>query len=238
MWHFLPWWFLTLRASKPPSSFQAVGSPLLSCLQYLIQYVLSCPPYLDVILSICDPRTRSVVTRDPLGNMGIFYMKVAMQNGPYLKNGPTERYHSLRQSSMHRSNASKLRARGSEVLLMTVPPLTCHWSLSCPDQRLLLWLVPSLLSFRLQFYMHYIIFPMRATCVVHLILLYVILLITLVALRRISICYFLLRPATSFLFLTSKYSPQHPVLRHPQSTFFLYGGSPNFTPIRDSRTCS
>jgi hypothetical protein len=34
-----------------------------------------------------------------------------------------------------------------------------------------------------------------------------------------------------FLPLRSKYSPQHPVITHPQSMFFPYWKTPSFTPI-------
>ena len=39
-----------------------------------------------------------------------------------------------------------------------------------------------------------------------------------------------------FLFpLSSKYSPQHPILRHPQPAFLLQYQRPSFTPIQNSR---
>jgi len=38
-----------------------------------------------------------------------------------------------------------------------------------------------------------------------------------------------------FLPLTSKYSPQHPVLRHPQFMFFSLCERPSFTPVQNNR---
>jgi hypothetical protein len=38
-----------------------------------------------------------------------------------------------------------------------------------------------------------------------------------------------------FISLRSKYSPQHPVLKHPQSTFFPQYQRPSFTPIQNHR---
>jgi hypothetical protein len=38
-----------------------------------------------------------------------------------------------------------------------------------------------------------------------------------------------------FIFLRSKYSPQHPVLIHPQSMFFPWCLRPSFTPIQNHR---
>jgi hypothetical protein len=35
--------------------------------------------------------------------------------------------------------------------------------------------------------------------------------------------------------LRSKYSPQHPVLKHPQSLFFPHCEKPNFTPIQSNK---
>jgi hypothetical protein len=40
---------------------------------------------------------------------------------------------------------------------------------------------------------------------------------------------------TSFLSLRSKYSPQHPVLKHPQSVFFPLHDRPSFTSIQNNR---
>jgi hypothetical protein len=38
-----------------------------------------------------------------------------------------------------------------------------------------------------------------------------------------------------FIFLRTKYSPEHPVLKHPQSTFFPLSQRPSFTPIQNHR---
>jgi hypothetical protein len=38
-----------------------------------------------------------------------------------------------------------------------------------------------------------------------------------------------------FIPLRSKYFPQHPVLKHPQSTFLPYCQKPSFTPIQNYR---
>jgi hypothetical protein len=45
---------------------QAGGPPYVGCRRLLIQYILSCPPYLEAVSSIRNLRTRhAVVTTDP-----------------------------------------------------------------------------------------------------------------------------------------------------------------------------
>jgi len=67
----------------------------------------------------------------------------------------------------------------------------------------------------------FIISPMRAACSAHLILDLLILIIFWCSLRLMKFLVVKSSPASChFLPLSSKYSPQHPVLRHPQSVFF------------------
>jgi hypothetical protein len=54
----------------------AGGPPLVGCPRLLIQYIRSYPPYLEVVSSICNLRTRhAMVTRDP-HNMAGSYISV------------------------------------------------------------------------------------------------------------------------------------------------------------------
>jgi hypothetical protein len=42
-------------------------------------------------------------------------------------------------------------------------------------------------------------------------------------------------PLPYLVSLRAKYSPQHPILKHPQSTFFPQCQRPSFTPIQNKR---
>jgi hypothetical protein len=42
-------------------------------------------------------------------------------------------------------------------------------------------------------------------------------------------------PSRHFIFVQSKYPPQHPVLKHPQSMFVSQYHRPSFTPIQNHR---
>ena len=82
-----------------------------------------------------------------------------------------------------------------------------------------------------------LISPIRATCSAHLILLDV---ITRTILgeqyRSLSslLCSFLHYPCY-FVPLRPKYSPQHPILKHPQPTFLSQYKRPRVIPIRNNR---
>jgi hypothetical protein len=55
------------RVVNPTPNPQAGGSLLDGCPRLLIQYIRSCPPYLEAVSSIRNLRTgHAVVTRDPL----------------------------------------------------------------------------------------------------------------------------------------------------------------------------
>jgi hypothetical protein len=61
--------FIFLRSGvvSPPPNPEAGGPPLVGCPRLLIQYIRSCPPYLEAFSSIRNLKTRhAVVTRDPL----------------------------------------------------------------------------------------------------------------------------------------------------------------------------
>ena len=78
--------------------------------------------------------------------------------------------------------------------------------------------------------------PIRATCPIHLNLLYMITQITFGEEYRSvssSLCSFL--QSCYLIPLRPKYSPQHPVLRHPQPMFLPQGKRPGFTPIQNKR---
>jgi len=82
-----------------------------------------------------------------------------------------------------------------------------------------------------------LIFPTRANCPAHLILLDFITRTILGEQYRSlssSLCSFLHSPVTSSL-LDPKYSPQHPILKHPQPTFLPQCQRPRFTPIQNNR---
>jgi len=82
-----------------------------------------------------------------------------------------------------------------------------------------------------------LLYPIRATCSAHLILLDV---ITRTILgeqyRSLSslLCSFLHYPCY-FVPLRPKYSPQHPILKHPQPTFLSQYKRPRVIPIRNNR---
>jgi len=80
----------------------------------------------------------------------------------------------------------------------------------------------------------FLISPMCATCPVHLILLDMIT-ITIVV-KHTSYVKLLIMQFSSashhFRPLRSKYPPQHPVLKHPQSVFLPWCESPSFTPTQ------
>ena len=82
-----------------------------------------------------------------------------------------------------------------------------------------------------------LLFPIHATCPPHLILHY---LITLLIYGKdfwslsSSLCNFRHNPVTSVL-LTPKYSPQHPILKHPQPTVLPERERPSFTSIHNNR---
>ena len=81
-----------------------------------------------------------------------------------------------------------------------------------------------------------LISPIRATSPVHLTLLDLITQTIFVEKHRSltsSLCSFLHYPFTSSL--RPKYSPQHPILTHPQPTFFPHCERPSFTPIQNNR---
>ena len=77
----------------------------------------------------------------------------------------------------------------------------------------------------------------RATCPVHLIILYFITRTIFGEQYRSlcsSLCSFLHSPVTSSP-LMPKYSPQHPILKHPQPTFLPQCERPSSTPIQKNR---
>ena len=93
------------------------------------------------------------------------------------------------------------------------------------------------LRFPYQDPIHLLSAPIRATFPAHLILLDF---ITRTILGEVyksfssSLCNLLHSPVTSS-FLTSKYSPQHHVLKHPQLPFLPQCQLPSFTPIQNNR---
>ena len=79
--------------------------------------------------------------------------------------------------------------------------------------------------------------PICTTCPAHLILLDLLTRTIFVEQYRSlssSLCSFLYSSATSSL-LGPKYSPQHPLLKHPQPTFLPQCEGPSFTPIQNNR---
>ena len=75
--------------------------------------------------------------------------------------------------------------------------------------------------------------PIRATCPAHLILLdFITRTIFDAAYRSLSSSLYSFLPLPCYLVpLRPKYSPQHPILKHPQPTFFPHCQRPIFTPI-------
>jgi hypothetical protein len=52
--------------ASPTLNLHARGPPLIDCPQLLVQYIRSCPPYLEAVSFVRNPWTRlAVVTRDP-----------------------------------------------------------------------------------------------------------------------------------------------------------------------------
>jgi hypothetical protein len=69
----------------------------------------------------------------------------------------------------------------------------------------------------------FLISPMSGTSSVHLILLNLITLITFGEANKLQSLFFFSLPASRhFVPLRSKYSPQHPIPKHPRSVFFPY----------------
>jgi hypothetical protein len=80
-----------------------------------------------------------------------------------------------------------------------------------------------------------LLFPIRATCPAHLILLSFItrtILVEKYRSLRSSMCSFL--QSCYLVPLRPKYSPQHPILKHPQPTFLPQRERPSFTPIQNN----
>jgi len=82
-----------------------------------------------------------------------------------------------------------------------------------------------------------LLFPIRATCPAYLILLDFITRTILGEEYRSlssSLCIFFPLPCY-FIPLRTKYSPQHPILKHPQPAFLPQCERPGFTPIQNNR---
>jgi hypothetical protein len=85
LWHFVTQLCFTMRSCYPTPNSQAGGPSLVGCPRLIIQYIRSCPPYLEAVSSIRNPRTRhAVVTRGPF-NMDSVYQ--CIENiGPFVYN--------------------------------------------------------------------------------------------------------------------------------------------------------
>ena len=77
--------------------------------------------------------------------------------------------------------------------------------------------------------------PLCATCSTHLILLHLITWTIFGEYKSVSysLCSFL--HSCYLVPLRPKYSPQHPILKHPQPTFLPRSKEPNFAPIQNNR---
>jgi hypothetical protein len=78
-----------------------------------------------------------------------------------------------------------------------------------------------------------LLFPIRATCPAHLLFSCITQTIVNAECRSLSssLCSFL--QSRYLVPLRPKYSPQHPILKHPQPTFFPQYERPSFTPIQN-----
>jgi hypothetical protein len=129
--------------------------------------------------------------------------------GPYLE--PME-------STPHPPPPSNLPKIHSDPILPSTPR-SSGWSLSFGLSH--------------QNLVHFPLPPMRATCSAHLILFDLICLIILGWLEIMTLLIVQLTPFFRHIIpLRSKYSPQNPVLKHPQSLLFSWCETPRCTPIQ------